>query len=75
MHRFLLFNCWPAFAESVLSIVASLLPLLPKDQLDSLPMRLAMVLTVWPAEIHHYIINLFCGYILPVLLGNTAMNE
>ena len=65
----LFFNYHLAFAESVLSIVASLVTFLPKNQLDSLPMTLAMVLTMWPPEIHYCIINLFCGYILPVLLG------
>lgn len=58
-----------AFAESVLSIMASLVPFLKKEDLNSMPMGLVMMLSIWPHQMHNNIIKLLASYILPILLG------
>lgn len=58
-----------AFAESVLSIMASLVPFLKKEDLHGMPMGLAMTLSIWPQQTHNQIIKLLAGYVLPILLG------
>ncbi|XP_067032005.1 protein unc-79 homolog isoform X2 [Acropora muricata] len=58
-----------AFAESVLSIMASLVPFLKKEDLNSMPMGLVMMLSIWPHQMHNHIIKLLASYILPILLG------
>ncbi|XP_048586447.1 protein unc-79 homolog isoform X2 [Nematostella vectensis] len=57
-----------AFAKSILSIMASLIPFLPKDQLNSLPLTLAINLATWPETMHFMILNLLCGYVMPTVL-------
>lgn len=58
-----------AFADSVLSIMASLVPFLKKEDLNAMPMGLAMTLSIWPSQTHNHIIKLLAGYVLPILLG------
>ncbi|CAH3111879.1 unnamed protein product [Porites lobata] len=64
-----------AFADSVLSIMASLVPFLKKEDLNSMPLGLAMTLSIWPLSTHNNIIKLLAGYILPVLLGVLKPDE
>ena len=65
------FSFLSAFADSVLSIMASLVPFLKKEDLNSMPLGLAMTLSIWPQSTHNNIIKLLAGYILPVLLGKA----
>ena len=64
-----------AFADSVLSIMASLVPFLKKEDLNAMPMGLAMTLSIWPQSTHNHIIKLLAGYILPVLLGKRNVDN
>ncbi|XP_068682061.1 protein unc-79 homolog isoform X2 [Montipora foliosa] len=64
-----------AFADSVLSIMASLVPFLKKEDLNSIPMGLAMTLSIWPQQTHNQVIKLLAGYVLPVLLGVLKPDE
>lgn len=51
--------------------MASLVPFLKKEDLNSMPLGLAMTLSIWPQSTHNNIIKLLAGYILPVLLGKA----
>lgn len=51
--------------------MASLVPFLKKEDLNSMPLGLAMTLSIWPQSTHKNIIKLLAGYILPVLLGKA----
>ena len=64
-----------AFADSVLSIMASLVPFLKKEDLYGMPMGLAMTLSIWPQQTHNQVIKLLAGYVLPVLLGKCHLQR
>jgi len=49
--------------------MASLVPFLKKEDLNAMPMGLAMTLSIWPSQTHNHIIKLLAGYVLPILLG------
>lgn len=53
--------------------MASLVPFLKKEDLNAMPMGLAMTLSIWPPQTHNHIIKLLAGYILPILLGNFVL--
>ena len=49
--------------------MASLVPFLKKEDLNAMPMGLAMTLSIWPSQTHNHIVKLLAGYVLPILLG------
>ena len=55
--------------------MASLVPFLKKEDLNGMPMGLAMTLSIWPQQTHNQVIKLLAGYVLPVLLGKYHLQR
>jgi hypothetical protein len=49
--------------------MVSLVPFLPENWLNDLPITLTTMMTSVSSSLHGYIMNILCGYLLPLLLG------
>jgi hypothetical protein len=59
-----------ALGESVLTVLACLVPFLDQDQLHLLPYTMASTLATFPASLQQYTVHLLCTNLLPVIMGS-----
>lgn len=59
-------------ALTILHIMASLVPFLPEEWLNDLPITLTNMMTSVSSSLHGSILNVICGYLLPLLLGELS---
>ncbi|XP_046839871.1 protein unc-79 homolog isoform X2 [Xenia sp. Carnegie-2017] len=62
-------------ALTILHIMASLVPFLPEEWLNDLPITLTNMMTSVSSSLHGSIVNVICGYLLPLLLGNFSSGD
>ncbi|CAB4019239.1 Hypothetical predicted protein [Paramuricea clavata] len=56
---------------TILHIMVSLVPFLPENWLNDLPITLTTMMTSVSSSLHGYIMNILCGYLLPLLLDEN----